>query len=216
GRMQPVDGLGADPDRSVEAERVVRRREVVVDRLRDPDDREPLLRVEPGRDAERVLAADRDKSVEALLLEVPQHGLDAVDLVRVRARGPEDRAAAREQAGDLARPERLEPRLDETAPAFADPDDLVPPDHRGPRDRPNDRVEPRAIPAAREDADLHGAILRATRGVRPAHESVTKLPQLPEPAGKLDTVRASGNRHESLRVPKVGIEPTRASRPTGF
>ena len=80
---------------------------------------------ESRRDAERVLAADRDEGVEALAAEVAEHLLDpAVLLVGVRARGADDRAAAREEAGDLAPAERLEPALDETPPAFAHRDDL--------------------------------------------------------------------------------------------
>ena len=43
--------------------------EVVVDRLGHADDRDAVLRVQPGRDAERVLAADRDQRVEPLALE---------------------------------------------------------------------------------------------------------------------------------------------------
>jgi hypothetical protein len=46
GRVQPVDRLGTDRDRSVEAEGVVRRREVVVDRLRDADHGQLVLGVE--------------------------------------------------------------------------------------------------------------------------------------------------------------------------
>ena len=103
GRVQPVDRLGADRDRGVEAERVVGAREVVVDRLRDPDHRCIEVRVEPGSDAERVLAADRDERIE--LLERSADRLDAaVELVRVRARRADDRAAAREDPGDLRAP----------------------------------------------------------------------------------------------------------------
>ena len=73
GRVQPVDRLGRDRDGGVEAERVVGGREVVVDRLRDADDRELVLRVEPRRDAERVLAADRDERVEPLPSKCLEH-----------------------------------------------------------------------------------------------------------------------------------------------
>jgi hypothetical protein len=64
-------------------ERVVRSVEVVVDRLRDADDRKVELGVEPGRDAERVLAADRDERIE--LLERAPDAVDAaLALPRVR------------------------------------------------------------------------------------------------------------------------------------
>ena len=170
GRVQPVDRLGADVDGGVEAEGVVGAREVVVDRLRDADDGEVVLGVQPRRDAERVLAADRDERVEALALEALEHGVDAaVELVRVRARGAEDRAAARQQARDLAAAERLEDPVDEPAPALAHADHLVPARERPPRDRADDRVQPGAVAAAGEDSDLHAAILRGAEGGNRTH-----------------------------------------------
>src|SRR5439155_8105059 len=96
GRVQSVDRLGRDEHCGVEAERVVRRGEVVVDRLRDADDAEVVLLVQPRSDAERVLTADRDEGVELGRLERSQYSLDAaVELERVRARGADDRAAPR-------------------------------------------------------------------------------------------------------------------------
>jgi hypothetical protein len=96
--VQPVDRLRADPDGRVEAERVVGRRQVVVDRLRNADDRKLVLLVQPRRDPERVLTADRDERVEALPAEVFEHAVDAAtDLVRVRPRGAEDRPAPRQE-----------------------------------------------------------------------------------------------------------------------
>ena len=125
GRVQPVDRLGADRDRGVEAERVVGAGEVVVDRLRHPDDVDAELVVEPCGDAERVLAADRDERVE--LLEGRLDRIDAaLDLVRVRPRRADDRAAPRQDPRDLARPERLEELLDHPAPALTHADHLVP------------------------------------------------------------------------------------------
>ena len=85
-RVQPVDRLGADRDRGVEAECVVGSREIVVDRLRDPHDREVVLGVQACRDTERVLAADRHERVEALRREMLEHTLDrAFDPERIRA-----------------------------------------------------------------------------------------------------------------------------------
>ena len=59
GRVQPVDCFGADGDRGIEAERVVGRGEVVVDRLRDPDHGEAVLTMQPRGNPQRVFAADR-------------------------------------------------------------------------------------------------------------------------------------------------------------
>ena len=92
GRVAAVDRVGGDGDRGVEAEGVVGAVEVVVDRLRHADDGKTELGVEPGRDAERVLAADRDQRVD--LLERALDAFDAaLELVRVRARRADDRAA---------------------------------------------------------------------------------------------------------------------------
>ena len=87
GGVQPVDRLGRDGDRGVEAERVVGGAEVVVDRLGHADDADAVVG-QPLRDAEGVLAADRDQRVDALLGEDLLDLVDtAVDLVRVGARG---------------------------------------------------------------------------------------------------------------------------------
>ena len=152
GGVQPVDRLGADRDRGVEAERVVGAREVVVDRLRDADDRRAEVGMEAGGDAEGVLAADRDERVD--LLECRPDGVDAaVELVRVRARGADDRAAARQDPGDLRAAERLEELLDHAAPALADADHLVAVRPRAPRDGADDRVQAGAVAAAGEYSD---------------------------------------------------------------
>ena len=111
GRVAAVDRLGRDRDGGVEAEGVVGAVEVVVDRLRDADDRQVLLGEEPRRDAERVLAADRDERVDLL-----ERALDALDaalvLERVRARGADDRAALVQDPRGLVVAERLEVAVD--------------------------------------------------------------------------------------------------------
>jgi hypothetical protein len=154
--VEPVDRLGADRHRGVEAEGVVGSGQVVVDRLRHADDRQALLGVQARGDAERVLAADGDERIEPLR-EGCQHPVDAaLDLVRVRPARADDRSAAREDAGDLARPERLEVVLDQPPPAGADPDDVVPAVERPPGDGADDRVQPGAVAPAGEHSDTHG------------------------------------------------------------
>ena len=105
----------------------------------------------------------RDERVEADLLEVREHRLDAaVDLVRVRARRAEDRPAARKDPGDLAAPERREDAFGQALPAVADADQLVPAVGRAPHDRADDRVQAGTVAPAREDSDPH------LRGARPS------------------------------------------------
>ena len=154
--MEPIDRLGRDRHGSVEAERVVGTREVVVDRLRHPDDWEAVLAVEAGRDAKCVLASDRDERVEALGREMRADRLNAtLNLVRVRPARAENRAAAGEEPRDLLAPERGEDAVDETAPALSHCDHLVAVIERPLADRPDHRIEPRAVPSARQDSDSH-------------------------------------------------------------
>ena len=94
GGVQPVDRVGGDLHRGLEAEGEVGAREVVVDRLRHADDVDAVLD-QPAGDPERVLAADRDQRVDALLAQRRAHLLEpALLLVRVRPRRTEDGAAA--------------------------------------------------------------------------------------------------------------------------
>ena len=166
-RVQPVDRLRRDRHGRVESECVVRRVEVVVDRLRHADDRELVLGIQPRGDAQRVLAADRDERVQTRAGGVLEHPFDtALDLVRVCARRPENRAAAGENPRDLPAPERLDDPLDEPAPTLAHADDLPAAVERAPRYGPDDSVQARAVTAPREDADSlrHGRSLPRRAG----------------------------------------------------
>src|SRR5262249_16671431 len=154
-RVQAVDRLPADVHRRVQAEGVVGPGEVVVDRLRHPDHRSADVGVQARRDAEGVLASDRDERVE--LLERAAYPLDtAVDLVGIGPGRPDDRAAAGQDPRDLARPERLEELVDHASPPFAHTDPLVAALPRAPHHGADDRVQAGAITAAGEDADAHG------------------------------------------------------------
>ena len=154
GRMEPVDRLGSDPDGRVEAERVVGRGEVVVDRLRNADDRKLLLCEQPRGHSEGVLPADRDEGVEAFAPEVLEHAIHvALLLVRVRSRRAEDGPAPRQDPRDLTRAEGLELPLDEAAPAFADTDRLRAALQGAPGDRPDDGVQAGTVAPTRQDAD---------------------------------------------------------------
>ena len=107
GRVQAVDRLGADRRlrcRSRTCSRSPRGR--CRSSSARPTTGRPCSSQSDSRDAERVFAADRDESVEALGREVPQHAVDAAfDAVRIRPRRAEDRPAARQDPGDLAQSE---------------------------------------------------------------------------------------------------------------
>src|SRR4029450_4738910 len=151
-----------DEDGRVEAEGVVRCGQVVVDRLRDADDREAVLLVEAGCNPERVFATDRDESVQSLLGEGREHAFDAaLRLVGVRPRGAENRAASGQDPRDLAVTERLKQAVEQASPALAHSDDLCVFVEQAARDCTDDGVQPGAVAATCEDPDLavHAATL---------------------------------------------------------
>ena len=157
GRVQPIDRVGRDLHRGVEPEREVGRREVVVDRLRDADHLHAVAR-QLVRDAERVLAADRDHRVDAVALRAwpcTRAGPSSVlygfvrDVPRiVPPRGSSPRTDSSVSGTDSP---SIEP-----APAVPVADDLVLEvrgtlAHHG----ADHRVEARAVTTAREHADTH-------------------------------------------------------------
>ena len=111
-REQPVDALRGEADRGVEAERLLRLVEVVVDRLGHADHPQSGL-VQAVGDRQRAVAADRDERVDVAGGEQLHELLGAVDLDvgavglahRVRGGvaavgGAEDRAAVVDDAAD--------------------------------------------------------------------------------------------------------------------
>ena len=99
-RVQAVDGVGGDLHGGVEPERHVGADDVVVDRLRHADDRQPLLGVELAGDAQRPVAADHDERRRGRgRTIVRRHLVDAGRRVeRAPPLGAEHRAAARQRA----------------------------------------------------------------------------------------------------------------------
>ena len=162
GRAQAVHGVRGDVDRGVEAERVVRRLQVVVDRLGDADDLDPVLRETVGR-GECALAADRDDAVDLVPVESLGDvlGSPALALVGVGAAGAQDGAADLRQALHLVSGQRHEVTVDQATPSISDADELQV--VRGgalEHDAADDRVEAGAVAAARQDADLHAGAFR--------------------------------------------------------
>src|SRR5262249_51637388 len=113
--------------------------------------------VEPGRDAERVLAADGDERVDAEFGQVRLDFVDAaVDLEWVRPGRSEDRAAARQDATHLRHAERLREALEWALPAVPEAHEFVTVGaHALAYDRADDRVEAGAVAATCEYADTH-------------------------------------------------------------
>jgi hypothetical protein len=158
GGVEPVYGVRRDLHGGVEAEGHVRAAQVVVDRLGDADEGKPRL-VEAVGGAQRVLAADRDEAVQVERRHVGADDLDAVlALEGVGARGPEDGAAAGQDAARRLDRELDVAVLERPSPAVAEADDGVAvhvdplADHGA-----DDRVQPRAVATAGEHANPHGA-----------------------------------------------------------
>jgi hypothetical protein len=160
GRVQAVDRVGRHLHRGMEAHRHVGAAEVVVDRLRDPDDPDAFLR-QPGGSAERALTPDHDQPVQPMALECRDDPFRPVlEPIGVRARRPEDRATAGEDAGRMGDAERLGRVVEEAAPPVLDADELHPVGADPAADHPADhRVQPGAVTATGQDAQTHGATL---------------------------------------------------------
>ena len=164
-RVQPVDRLHRDVHRRVEAERVVGGAQIVVDRLGHPDDADAEL-AETGRDTERVLAADRDERVDAVLVQCGRHLVEAmVDLERVGARRPEYRAAARQDATDFRHAEGHGDVLERSLPAVPVAHEFVAVHADAlAHDGTDHCVQAGTVTATGEDSDTHRQTLSAEGG----------------------------------------------------
>ncbi len=155
GRVQAVYGLHDGVDSRVEAEGEVRAVEVVVNRLRYADEVESVLVPHVARGAQGSFAAADDERVHSYALPSLKYApRKVVAVVRVCARGAEDRAAAREYARDGEAVERPPVVFDEPAPAVLYAEDfraLL--QHRAAHDGAYDRVEAGAVAASRHDSD---------------------------------------------------------------
>ena len=151
--METVDGVDRDLDRGVEADRVVGRVDVVVDRLRDADDGNAEIGHLSG-DAERTLTADRDERVDVPVRDClgdpfrVRGGLE-----RIEPRRREDRPAPGKDPPAHRHVERHRVVLDDALPAVMEPDDVVAVGDRGATDdRPDGRVEAGTVSAAGKDS----------------------------------------------------------------
>ena len=153
-RVQAVDRLGRDRDGGVEPERVVGAVEVVVDRLRHADDGEAVLRwsraATPSVSSPPIAtsASSPSRSKVASTFSTPPSTL--YGFVRVVPRIVPPRGRIPETS---RRAERLDDPVDQAAPSFAHARDVPAAVERPPRHRADDRVQPRAVAAAREDAE---------------------------------------------------------------
>lgn len=159
GGLQAVHGLGGDTDRGVEAEGAVGGGDVVVDRLRDADDRETGVEQHAGG-REGAFAADRDQRVDAELVDHVGGALARLaQPVTLQAGGAEDGAAAGQDAADTVQVEGAVAAVQEAGVAVLEADDLVAVVvDRSVHDRPDHCVQTRAVAACGENSDAHRAV----------------------------------------------------------
>ena len=202
GGLEPVQRLGGDTHRGVEAERHVRDRDVVVDGLRHADDRQPGVRQQPRR-LQRALAADRDDRVQAQLGDMAAGPLHAVPQMRGLHPGrPEDGAAARQDAADGVEVELAVIALQQALPAVAEADHLIAVIGGGAvDDGPDDGVQTGAVSAGGEYTNTHCSktLCSSTGGpdpvvrLDPAHPTSAGPPGTRTPAVRTAGVRKGWN-----------------------
>src|ERR1700722_18996546 len=156
GGAEAVDRVSGYLDGGVEAERELRLREVVVDRLRDADGLDPVGGEAVGH-TERVLSSDGDDRVEVVRDERPDHlvGSFARD-EGIRPRGAEDGST---HLDDVSAPFLVEQDavvVEHSAPTIQEADYVVSVDSAGAQDHCADyRVQSWAVAPACEDPDAH-------------------------------------------------------------
>src|SRR5699024_4782926 len=154
--VQTVDGLGGHGDGGVEAEGVIHAIDVVVDGLRDPDDRDAVI-MQELRAPQGTITTDRDQRVDLMLREV---GLDRVDLglelIGVEPAGTENRAAVTNDAVDVSVViKRDHAVFHQPLVAILEADDLDPRRPRGAHDTTDHCVQAGAIPTTGQNRDTH-------------------------------------------------------------
>jgi hypothetical protein len=149
-------------DGRIEAETARRAVDIVVDRLRNANQRDAAF-VELVRNRERSVAADADECVESHLPEHLHHAIGIVEgavwrndrfLERIATiDGAEDRSPEPENTRDVARREHARLfRIDQAIEAVFETDDGDARVGRRLHDRTDDRVQAGGVPAASENA----------------------------------------------------------------
>ena len=162
--VQPVDRLGGDAERSVEADADVGAADIVVDRLGHRDHRETGIGQSPGGD-QRAVAADGHQRLDAVALELRDQRRWALGLQpAAAARGAEHRAAPRQHPAHRLGIQRDGIAVEHAVPAPPVPDDVAVELVAGhAHHRSECRIQPGTVAPAGEHPDLHGLTLLAGR-----------------------------------------------------
>src|SRR5689334_24230733 len=170
-RVQAIERVGRTVDGAIEPECKRRRQEVVVDRLRHADDRNPKLMKLLG-DRERAVTADANEAVEAQLVDrrlntFEQLAFKLLPILHADRRGEpafvrrtENRAALVENARRVLRRKcAVLYRIVQALISLEETDALVTEPPAGFRSAADDRIQSGAIAPARKDANsllVHG------------------------------------------------------------
>ncbi len=155
--VKPINRLGRDHHGGVEPERVIGRAQIVVDGLGYPDHGETARR-KFGRYSQRVLSPDDDKGLYAKPAYGVEHpALTILGRVRIGPTGSKDGPASRQDTADGRHVQRHGIPFQEAAPAVTEPYKFITMDLDAFADnRPDDRIQTRAIAAAGQYTYAHG------------------------------------------------------------
>ena len=166
-RVQPIDEVGRDLHRGVEAERLLCTCDVIVDGLRDPDHRcTELGGMICAR--ERSVAPDDDQSIAAECVEIGNRVFQAARIHGgVAPRRSENGSSTRQRASQALDVERHVALLEHPCPSVEKSEDLDPVLTLGhPCHCTDHRVQTRTISPASEDSDTHLATVSRRRDGR--------------------------------------------------
>src|SRR5690625_1656398 len=151
GRMQPIDRIGRDPYSGIETESRICCGEIVIDRLRDTYEFEPLLG-EFGGGRERSIPADDDQSFDPIGVQGPAQPLEAIGHdYRVGPCGAEDGPTEWQDPLDRLAVEGHRSPFDDPLPAIFVAQESYATLHTPARRSPDYGIEAGAIPPTGHD-----------------------------------------------------------------
>ena len=155
--VQSVDRVGGDLNRRIEAEGHVRADHIVVDGLGHTDDWQAEVLVQLASDRQRPIATDDQQRVKTHVGESGLHALRAVlVVVRTTAAGAQQRATPGQHSAQRRHVERNRSTVHHAVPRIEETNELVAVYELAlADDRPNHRVEARAIAPTCQNAYSH-------------------------------------------------------------
>jgi len=156
GGVEAINCVGRDLHCSVKPEGSICARQIVVNRLRHTDYRQPAGS-ELGGHTESVLATNRDQSTNAISVKPGLDGGDSIGAAskRICARRQQHRAATWQNPSDVAAAKAYVVAIKYSGPTASITDYLMAVGKYDTHNSANHCIEARAVAAAGEDCDLH-------------------------------------------------------------